>query len=393
MKSIRLIAFLFSLVVLLVAGLGVSAQSTTHSGLEQTTSETPTPDATDEMMLTEAASPTDEIAATEEVSSGDPLYTGKGNAQLTNILNPLNPAAGSGFVRFAHVSPDTGPIDIYLDNITEPLVINLQLGEYTGAVRLRSGTHRFTARAAGTSADSPILSEFDWNLTSNSTWIIAAVGRQADATLQLEPINVLRNFSQQVARLRIANVNPFLRGLRVSVVDGDSLADNLGWLGSFDLSLTVGVDAGTEEGMLNFVVRDVNRNIISEPVSMQIRPFIHYTILLTSTGDPNVVTPLIIPSTRDTTRVRFINERQEAIEILMMPAAVNLVPRLDGGETSDYFILASEAATFAAYAPGTGPNGQNLAGLPVQLEPEYDTTITFRANGTTEVTEKVFTSP
>jgi hypothetical protein len=379
MKSFRLTTILFSLAVLLVVSISVADVDA------QTSDETPTPDATAEIPTTE------ETSATAEATPGDPFYTGSGSAQLAELPNPLNPAAGSGFVRFTHVSPDTGPIDIYLDNLTEPLVTNLHLGDYTGAVRLRSGEHSFTARAAGSAPNSLILSQFDWNLGSNSTWVISAVGRQADATFQLEPINVLRNFSQQIARLRIANVNPYLSGLRLRVVGGDYLAEGLGWLGSYDVDLVVGTDAGTETGMLNIVVEDAARQPVSEPVTIPVRPFMHYTILLTSIDDPSVATPLVIPSTRDTTRVRFVNERRDPIEVLIMPAKVILVEQLNPGETSEYYLLASEAATFAAYAPGTGPNGQNLAGLPVQLEPGYDTTITYRANGSTEVTEAVFT--
>lgn len=385
MKSFRLTVNLFALIMLLVAGLVVNAQTA-----GDTSNETAVPDAaaaTDEPAATEA------VTVTEEAAIGDPFYMSSGTAQLHPILNPLDPNAGSGFVRFAHTSPDTGPIDIYLDDLEEPLVTNLQLAEYTGAVRLRSGSHRFTARAAGTSINSVILSQFDWELVSNSTWVIVAVGRQADATLQLEPLNVLRSFSQQIARLRLANVNPYLSGLSVNVQDGDSLAEGLGWLGSYDLDLVVGTDAGTEAGMLNIVIEDASRRVVSNPVSVPIKPFMHYTVLLASTNDPAVVTPLVIPSTRDTTRVRFVNERQDPIEVLMMPAEIVLFQQLDPGTTSEYFILPSEAATFAAYAPGTGPNGQNLAGLPVQLEPGYDTTVTFRWDGTTEVTENVFTPP
>jgi hypothetical protein len=405
---------LFTLAVLAVAAVGVSAQTATGFAVEQAASETPAPEdpaatdemaatdeaaATDEMMATEEISATDEmsmtedVTATEEAAMGDPLYTGNGSAQVIPMLDQLDPEADTGFVRFAHVSPDSGPIDIYLNDMTAPLVTNLQLGEYTGAVRLNAGKHVFTARAAGSAADSPTLAQFDWELGSNSTWIIVAVGTQEEATFLLEPLNVLRNFSEQIARIRVINVNPYLNGLTVSVEGGEPLAEGLDWLGTADLDLTVGTQPSNEAGTVNMTVVDAEGNSVSEPVSLPLQPFMQYSILLASTSDPSVVTPIVITSPRDTTRVRFVSERQEAIEVLLMPAEQMLVEQLDPGTESEYFILPSEAATFAAYAPGTGPTGQNLAGLPVQLEPGYDITVTFRADGSAEVTETVFTDP
>src|SRR5690606_25205078 len=156
----RMAAILFSVALLLIASLGVSAQS----------EETPEPEAP---------------VATEEASdsmAGDPFYTGSGSAEVANVDDLLDPEAGSGFVRFVHVSPDSGPIDIYLNDMATPLVTNLMLGEYTGAVRLPSGAHTFVARAAGSAADSEALAQFDWELASNSTWLVMAVGTQAEAT-------------------------------------------------------------------------------------------------------------------------------------------------------------------------------------------------------------------
>ncbi len=361
MKNFRITAILLSVALLLIASLGVSAQS----------EETPVA--------------TEEMEAVDNTAADSPFYTGNGSAELASVDELLDPEAGSGFVRFAHVSPDSGPIDIYLNDLPTPLVTNLMLGEYTGAVRLPSGTHTFVARAAGSAADSEALTQFDWDLASNSTWLVMAVGTQEQASFLLEPLNVVRNITEDVARVRVANVNPYLTGLTVNVEGGDPLAQGIEWMGTSDVDLPA-ADA-------SITITDAEGNAVAEPISVTFDPHMHYTVLLTSTGDQAAVTPLVIASPRDTTRVRFVSERADAVEILLMPIGEVLIPQLEAGSTTDYLTLGSEAATFGAYAPGTGPTGQNLAGVPVQLEPGYDLTVTFRADGSAEVTEKVFTDP
>ena len=75
-----------------------------------------------------------------------------------------------------------------------------------------------------------------------------------------------------------------------------------------------------------------------------------------------------------------MNNSASPIEIYMRPGNERLVEILDPGAETDYVALASGAATFISYEPGTGPTGRELAALPWQLRPGRDMTIQVQQN-------------
>jgi hypothetical protein len=100
---------------------------------------------------------------------------------------------------------------------------------------------------------------------------------------------------------------------------------------------------------------------------------------------------MTLESPQDQTRVRFVNQRADAVDLHIRPGNARIIENLQPGASTDYIGLPSGAATFVAYAPGEGPRGQEKAALAEQLRPGRDLTVTLGANGQMSVTESVFT--
>ena len=95
-------------------------------------------------------------------------------------------------------------------------------------------------------------------------------------------------------------------------------------------------------------------------------------------------------SAADVSRVQFANNGRAAIQIFMRPGDVELVQSLAAGETSEWITVPSGAVTFVAYAPGTGPGGQELGSWIGTVQPMRDVTVSFTASNTAEATDPVF---
>jgi hypothetical protein len=89
--------------------------------------------------------------------------------------------------------------------------------------------------------------------------------------------------------------------------------------------------------------------------------------------------------------VQFVNERTDTVDIHLRPGDELIAGGLEAGATSEWITIPSTAATFIAYAPGTGPTGQEIASLASQLRPGRDITVVFRADGTVDVSEETLT--
>ena len=127
----------------------------------------------------------------------------------------------------------------------------------------------------------------------------------------------------------------------------------------------------------------------TEPQAFDFEANTTYTLYLIGSpgGDPAVsILNMIAP--RNSARVRFVNERSDTVDIHYRPGNDRIAESLASGATSDFTQIAARAITFVAYAPGTGPTGQELAALPIQLRPGRDLTITLTNNGMS-VTERV----
>jgi hypothetical protein len=296
-----------------------------------------------------------------------------------NAPTDLDPAGSLAFVRFVHAAADVGPVDIYLAETPDtPVVANLTFGEVTEEVLLPSSAG-LIAQAAGSEAGSETTTQLDFELGGNSSWIVAVVGLNSNASVLLEPISVLRSDYNEMARVRVMNLVASDATFSVtSDADMDfgtelgfnSMADNDIEPGSYTLSLT-GAD-GSAVGESEAYTFDANTT---------------NTLLIVGAADgsqPIRVIPVVSP--RDVSHVQFVNTGTEPVDIFIRPGDTAVVNGLEGGATSEWVEVPSGAATFITYAPGTGPTGQEQAALPLQLDPSRDVVITFGADGLAELT-------
>lgn len=316
----------------------------------------------------------------------DATSTPEPAAAPTYGVNAPQVTAGDSlfFIAFANTSIDSGPLDFYIEGLgTTPLVTNLGYGESTDVIAMPAGTHTVIARQAGSAADSEPLSSFNWDFGGNSTWVLAAVGTLANANFLTEPVTAIRTPLNGMARVRVVNWVADIENLSIDSGSDVVFADGLGWAGV--------QDAEIEPGAYQLQINDGAEETYGDAHSFNFEADTVYTLLLIgSTASQPAVEILTLEMPQDETRVRFVNERSDSVDIHMRPGD-DRVASVDAGGTSDWFEIPSTAATFIAYAPGTGPTGQELASLAGQLRPGRDVTIVFRADNSVDISEETLT--
>lgn len=318
------------------------------------------------------------VAETTAEATADP------NAPFVNAP-PVDISVPVGFVRFVHTSTDTGPLDIYAQNLGDvPLVGNLQFGQFTPFIYLPSGTYTFDARAAGAGVESEVTTSLSWDLSPDTSWLIASVGRLDNLTFLLEPVSLLRSDINGNARIRVVNWIPNIEQITVASDQGETFGEGLGWIGIHD--------ADVAPGTYNLGLTSGDGQPLAAPAPYELAADT-LTALVVAGDRDNDPAPRIIPivSAQDVARVRFVSNRPDAVDIHVRPGNNRIVENLAPGTTTDYLPLQSGAITFVAYAPGTGPGGRELAALIDQLRPARDVTVTLNADNTIAITEVVFT--
>ncbi len=275
------------------------------------------------------------------------------------------------FIAFAHTSIDAGAIDLYLDDSETPVISQLAYGEATPLIPFNGGSRRFNIRSADSGLEGEVLYTMTWDFVGNSSWVVTAAGSVDAFAFIVEPVSIVRSDYEGLARVRVVNL---VRDLRVSVLaeGGTVFGDNLGWIGIKDTM--------TEPGAYVLNITGADGQNVGESVSFDFEAettYMLYIIGQPESANPITILPVLAP--QDVTRVRFMNTRADTVDIHARPGNNRLVESIAAGETTSYLTVASGAMTFLAYAPGTGPTGQELIGIALQLRPGRDITITLNA--------------
>lgn len=296
-----------------------------------------------------------------------------------NAPTDLDPAGSLAFVRFVHAAADVGPVDIYLAETPDtPVVANLTFGEVTEEVLLPSSAG-LIAQAAGSEAGSETTTQLDFELGGNSSWIVAVVGLNSNASVLLEPISVLRSDYNEMARVRVMNLVASDATFSVTSDADMDFGTELGFNGMADNDI--------EPGSYTLSLTGADGSAVGESEAYTFEANTTNTLLIVGAADgsqPIRVIPVVSP--RDVSHVQFVNAGTEPVDIFIRPGDTAVVNGLEGGATSEWVEVPSGAATFITYAPGTGPTGQEQAALPLQLDPSRDVVITFGADGLAELT-------
>lgn len=229
----------------------------------------------------------------------------------TFVQNPLNLVGDElvAFFTFTHASPDVGPVDLYLSELSETAILtDVAYGESTGFLYLPSGTYTVVARPAGADATSDPIASNNWEFPSNGSWMVVLAGQTADATLQLEPINLLReDLADDVARVRVVNL--LADGQEVTLSSADGVADfgsTAGWMGITDVETT--------PGSVNLSVAGTDGTTLVESAPVDLPGGQFTTILLIgapANGQPVQMLTSHSPAYRS--RVQFVNNSDAPI--------------------------------------------------------------------------------
>ncbi|MBX3062309.1 MAG: hypothetical protein U0528_03200 [Anaerolineae bacterium] len=295
----------------------------------------------------------------------------------------IDAAASLAFIWFAHTAVDVGPIDLYVQQYGDtPIVENLAFGKVTPMIVATSGLKTIRARAAGSGLGGEVQFTLVTDIEIGTSWLISLVGRQANRTLRLETLTMLRDDLRDRTRVRIVNYIPDEINVSLISQSGQNFGEPLGWIGIDDVDLppnTYALAASTAAGTL----------IEPEMYSFEANMF-NLVLLI---GSPQGVLPprfLVINTPQHSANVRFVNNRTAPVDIFMIPGNVQIVSAIQPAQTSDYLQVPSRAVTFTAYAVGTGPTGFQLTSIIDALSPGYDVTITLGADGSMTVTESHF---
>ncbi|WP_306209523.1 DUF4397 domain-containing protein [Actinoplanes sp. RD1] len=139
-------------------------------------------------------------------------------------------AAGAGYVRLAHLSPDTPAVDVYLrseSGATEPQRFDgVAYGALSDYMRMPAGTYTVAMRKAGAAASTPPVITTQVTVADGAAYTVAGVGRYADLGLRVLADD-LGLPAAGTAKIRIIQASVRAPVLDVAGADGRQIADGV----------------------------------------------------------------------------------------------------------------------------------------------------------------------
>jgi hypothetical protein len=139
-------------------------------------------------------------------------------------------AAGSGYVRLAHLSPDTPAVDVYLKSDSGAVKPQIFRGVAYGAMsqylRLPTGTYQVAMRKAGASAATKPVITTQVGVTAGAAYTVAGVGRFADLGLRVLKDD-LKLPDPGKSKVRVIQASVKAPVLNVAGKNGKTIADGV----------------------------------------------------------------------------------------------------------------------------------------------------------------------
>jgi hypothetical protein len=144
------------------------------------------------------------------------------------------PAAGQdavGYVRLAHLSPDTPKVDVYLDKLgdpsfTEQVFRHVGYGDSSKYLALPVGTYTVAMRPENAPASSPPVITTEVTVADGAAYTVAGVGRFAGLGLKVLNDDLSRPTDGK-AKVRVIQASVRAPIIDVSLPDGTSIGDNI----------------------------------------------------------------------------------------------------------------------------------------------------------------------
>ncbi len=103
--------------------------------------------------------------------------------------SPASASAGSGWLRLAHLSPNTPAVDVYLYSFHNPnalvVVHHVAYGTISGYQKVKAGEYTVAMRAAGAPASSPPVISTSVNIRPGGAYTVAGMGPAKGLELQV----------------------------------------------------------------------------------------------------------------------------------------------------------------------------------------------------------------
>jgi hypothetical protein len=164
--------------------------------------------------------------------------------------------SGDGYVRLAHLSPDTPDVDVYLDSLShkmkEMVFPGVGYGTVSSYLTLPSGTYAVSMRAKGAKPSTKPILTLNVPVQSGHAYTVAGVGSHADLGLRIihddltSPLN-------GTATVRVVQASIQAPVLNVQIEGGSTIAKNVAFATTTSyrsvkpgkLTLQVGPPGGT----------------------------------------------------------------------------------------------------------------------------------------------------
>jgi hypothetical protein len=169
------------------------------------------------------------IRATHRRRLGGALAALAALAAVTLFASPAQ-AAGAGYVRLAHLSPDTPAVDVYLKSVTNAIKPQIFHGVAYGAMsqylRLPVGTYQVAMRKAGAAASTKPVITTEVGVADDAAYTVAGVGRFADLGLRVLKDD-LKLPDPGKAKVRVIQASVTAPVLNVAGKNGKTIADDV----------------------------------------------------------------------------------------------------------------------------------------------------------------------
>jgi hypothetical protein len=151
-------------------------------------------------------------------------------AAITLLGSPAHAAVGDGYVRLAHLSPDTPAVDVYLKaqsgDSKEQKFSGVSYGVMSPYLRLPAGTYSVAMRPAGAAESTDPVLTTQVGVQPGGAYTVAGVGRYADLGLRVLTDDLkLPDPAQSKVRIIQASVRAPV--LDVAVKSGTTIADGV----------------------------------------------------------------------------------------------------------------------------------------------------------------------
>jgi hypothetical protein len=139
-------------------------------------------------------------------------------------------AAGKGYVRLAHLSPDTPNVDVYLNSqshsIPEQIFRGVGYGIMSGYLALPPGGYTVAMRPSGApKSQKPVLTT-QVSVTSGDAYTVAGVGRRAELGLRVLNDDLSLPTNGQ-AKVRVIQASVAVPVMGLTMPDGAAIAQNI----------------------------------------------------------------------------------------------------------------------------------------------------------------------